>query len=62
MSYEFLTVRDVLDILGIARSTFDTWLHTNRGPRHTKMPNGAIRIRRADLEEWIDGLTRDGVA
>jgi predicted DNA-binding transcriptional regulator AlpA len=51
---EHLTIPALCDELGIARSTFYEWRATKRAPRCIKLPNGAIRIRRTDLESWLD--------
>jgi predicted DNA-binding transcriptional regulator AlpA len=50
----FLTVDDVCAELGIARSTFDDWRAKGRAPRCIKLPNGKLRIRRDDLEFWLN--------
>ncbi|MQA06849.1 MAG: helix-turn-helix domain-containing protein [Streptosporangiales bacterium] len=54
-----LTIDEVLQELSgddgrpLARSTFYRWLHTGRGPRTVKLPNGKRRIRRVDLDAWL---------
>ncbi|MDT9594866.1 helix-turn-helix domain-containing protein [Nocardioides zeae] len=49
-----LTVTDVCDELGVSRSTFYDWRAAGKAPRCIKLPNGALRIRRCDLDAWID--------
>jgi excisionase family DNA binding protein len=51
-----LTVREFCNELGISRSTFYEWRAKGRAPRCIKLPNGEIRIRRADFESWLDSL------
>jgi len=51
-----LTVQEVCAELGISRSTFYEWRAKGRAPRCLKLPNGEIRIRRADFERWLDSL------
>jgi len=51
-----LTVPDLCAELGIARSTFYEWRAKGRAPRCIKLPNGEIRIRRADFERWLEAL------
>ncbi|MFE7201904.1 helix-turn-helix transcriptional regulator [Pseudonocardia alni] len=51
-----LTVADLCTELGISRSTFYDWRAKGRAPRCIKLPNGEIRIRRADFEHWLDTL------
>lgn len=38
----------------MARSTFYDWRAAHKAPRCIKLPNGAIRIRRADLDRWLE--------
>jgi predicted DNA-binding transcriptional regulator AlpA len=49
-----LTVKQFCNELGIARSTFYEWRAKQRAPRCIKLPNGEIRIRRAEYERWLD--------
>jgi excisionase family DNA binding protein len=51
-----LTVQNLCAELGISRSTFYEWRAKGRAPRCIKLPNGEIRIRRADFESWLDAL------
>ncbi|AZS87269.1 DNA-binding protein [Streptomyces griseoviridis] len=48
-----LTVDDVCVELGIARSTFYEWRQKGRGPRCIRLPNGSLRVRRSDFENWL---------
>jgi predicted DNA-binding transcriptional regulator AlpA len=50
----YVTIDDVCADLDIARSTFHDWRAKKRGPRCIKLPNGAIRIRRTEYEQWLD--------
>jgi excisionase family DNA binding protein len=50
-----LTMAEVCEELNVSRSTFYAWRSTRRAPRCIKLPNGEIRIRRNDLEEWLQG-------
>jgi predicted DNA-binding transcriptional regulator AlpA len=56
-----LTLSEVYAELGIARSTFYQWRQLGRAPRCIKLPNGELRIRRADLDAWLEQHT-DGAA
>ncbi len=51
-----MTITDVCAELGIARSTFYDWRAARKAPLCIKLPNGDIRIRRADFERWLSGL------
>ncbi|MCM2392012.1 helix-turn-helix transcriptional regulator [Streptomyces albipurpureus] len=48
-----LTVDEVCGELQISRSTFYDWRQKRRGPRCIRLPNGSIRVRRSDLENWL---------
>jgi excisionase family DNA binding protein len=51
---QHLTIAELCEELAIARSTFYDWRAKGRAPRCIKLPNGEIRIRRSDLDSWID--------
>jgi excisionase family DNA binding protein len=51
-----LTIADVCVELGISRSTFYEWRTKGVAPKCIKLPNGEIRIRRDELERWLDTL------
>ncbi|MCW2772832.1 MAG: Helix-turn-helix domain protein [Nocardioides sp.] len=50
---QHLTVADLCEELGISKSTFYDWRAARKAPSCIKLPNGAIRIRRTDLERWL---------
>jgi predicted DNA-binding transcriptional regulator AlpA len=52
----WLTVDQLCTELQIARSTFYEWRAKGRAPKCHKLPNGDIRIRRADYERWLANL------
>ncbi len=52
----WMTIKELCEELGIARSSFDNWRLRGNAPRMTRLPNGEYRIRRADVEAWLDGL------
>lgn len=52
----FLTVADICEALGIARSTFYDWRAKGATPQMIKLPNGDLRIRATDFETWLEGL------
>nr|WP_202455198.1 helix-turn-helix domain-containing protein [Streptomyces sp. SID8367] len=49
-----LTLAEVCAELCISRSTFYDWRAKRRAPRCIKLPNGDLRIRRSDLDLWLD--------
>ncbi|MFJ5216174.1 helix-turn-helix transcriptional regulator [Streptomyces sp. NPDC088354] len=53
-SVGMLTLADVCEELKISRSTFYDWRQKRRAPRCIKLPNGDLRIRRSDLDHWLD--------
>ena len=50
---EKLTVGELCAELKVSRSTFYEWRQKGRGPRCIRLPNGDLRIRRPDLDEWL---------
>jgi excisionase family DNA binding protein len=53
---ERLTVAEVCAELKISRSTFYEWKAKGTAPRWRKLPNGELRISRADLDKWYEKL------
>ncbi|MEU8978563.1 helix-turn-helix domain-containing protein [Streptomyces sp. NPDC048309] len=51
---EKLTLTEVCEELKVSRSTFYDWRAKRRAPRCIKLPNGDLRIRRSDLDHWLD--------
>ena len=51
-----LTLAQLCEELQISRSTFYDWRAKGRAPRCIRLPNGDLRIRRADLDRWLDRL------
>lgn len=53
---KWLTVVQILDELGISRRTWQEWRAVGRTPKCYRLPNGQIRIKRIDLEAWLERL------
>jgi excisionase family DNA binding protein len=51
-----LTIADVCAELGIARSTFYDWRAARKAPHCFRLPNGGLRIRRSELDRWLESL------
>jgi excisionase family DNA binding protein len=51
-----LTVKELCAELGISRSTFYDWRAAHKAPTCYRLPNGDLRIRRTDLDTWLEGL------
>ena len=49
-----LTIPEVCEELHVSRSTFYDWRAKGKAPRCIKLPNGEIRVRRAELDRWLD--------
>jgi predicted DNA-binding transcriptional regulator AlpA len=53
-AHELLTIDEVRAMLRISRSTWNDWRAKGRAPRCTRLPNRALRVRRAELNRWLD--------
>lgn len=54
---QLLTLDQALDELGgVSRRTFFRWRELGRAPQCVKLPNGELRIWRADLYAWLSRL------
>jgi predicted DNA-binding transcriptional regulator AlpA len=51
-----LTIPEVCEELDISRSTFYDWRAKRKAPPCFKLPNGDLRIRKADFESWLSSL------
>lgn len=51
-----MTVAEFCDEMNISRSTFDDWRAKRRAPKCIRLPNGSLRIKRNDFEDWLDTL------
>ena len=49
-----LTVTELCQELAISKSTFYDWRAARKAPPCIKLPNGGIRIRRIDFEQWVE--------
>ncbi|MFF8727241.1 helix-turn-helix transcriptional regulator [Streptomyces sp. NPDC015171] len=49
-----LALAEVREELAVSCSTFYDWRAKRRAPRCIKLPNGDLRIRRSDLDHWLD--------
>ncbi|MEU9687139.1 helix-turn-helix transcriptional regulator [Amycolatopsis japonica] len=50
---EQLTIKEVCDLLKIARSTFSDWRDKGEAPPCTRLPNNQIRVSRSALNRWL---------
>jgi predicted DNA-binding transcriptional regulator AlpA len=49
-----LTLAEVLEELDVPKSTFFRWKAIGKAPQTIKYPNGSLRVRRRDLDAWLD--------
>ena len=43
-----------LEELNVAKSTFYDWRTKGTAPRCIRLPNGDLRIRRSELDRWME--------
>jgi excisionase family DNA binding protein len=55
-----LTTMEAAAYLNVSRRTLSRWLAEGIGPPSIKLPSGARRYRRADLDRWIAEHRADG--
>lgn len=53
-----LDVAAVCAELGVTRSTWDKWRARRVGPKTVTLPNGSLRVRRSDLDVWLEERAR----
>lgn len=50
---QMLKLPEVLTEIGMSRAAFYRMRARGLAPRLIKLPNGQLRVRRADLDNWI---------
>ncbi|MEU1786235.1 helix-turn-helix domain-containing protein [Streptomyces sparsogenes] len=53
---EMLSIPEVIEESGVPRATFYRWRSCKKGLKSSKLPNGAVRIRRSELNRWLESL------
>lgn len=51
-----LKLPDVLAELNMSRAAFYRLRARGQAPRLIKLPNGELRVRRTDLDDWLNGF------
>jgi len=54
MAQQWVTIQQVMEELGVARSTIDKWRRDGNFPKFRKYPNGSLRVEQAAVESWRD--------
>ncbi|MFG2737902.1 helix-turn-helix transcriptional regulator [Streptomyces harbinensis] len=54
-----LKLSEVLQSIRMSRAGFYRMRSRGQAPRLHKLPNGHIRVRRADLDAWLETLTEN---
>ncbi|MFG2652703.1 helix-turn-helix transcriptional regulator [Streptomyces sp. NPDC048436] len=49
---QMLKLPEVLTEIGMSRAAFYRMRARGQAPRLRKLPNGQLRVRRADLDDW----------
>ncbi len=57
-----MTVDQLCDYIGVARSTLYDWHAKGAAPRSIKLPNGGRRYLLDDVDAFLDARTDDGGA
>jgi hypothetical protein len=52
---EYLTEKEVAEILRTSLSTTRKWRHRGDYPTHKKLPNGSVLVTPRDFQLWVDG-------
>jgi predicted DNA-binding transcriptional regulator AlpA len=53
---DLLTVPELCAELNISRNTFQRWRTLRIGPSAIRLPNGSLRFRRAEVQDWLLAL------
>jgi len=55
-SPQMLKLPEVLTEIGMSRAAFYRMRARGQAPRLVKLPNGRLRVRRNDLDDWLSNL------
>ncbi|GHF42549.1 excisionase [Streptomyces mashuensis] len=50
-----LKLADVLEELGMSRAAFYRMRARGKAPKCIRLPNGHLRFRRTDVDQWLTG-------
>ncbi|MFK0174148.1 helix-turn-helix transcriptional regulator [Streptomyces sp. NPDC090306] len=55
-SPKMLKLPEVLEEIDMSRAAFYSMRARGQAPRLVKLPNGHLRFRRSDLDDWLNSL------
>jgi len=56
---KLIPLAEFLEMMGIARSTYNDWHAKGRAPRRIKLPNGQICFRPSEIDRWLEQLEQE---
>jgi prophage regulatory protein len=56
---EFLSFKDIMDKLSIARSTIDRWEKEGNFPRRIKISANKVRWKSTEISEWLRNKVKE---
>ncbi|RLL68384.1 helix-turn-helix domain-containing protein [Streptomyces sp. Z26] len=59
---QMLKLPEVLSELGMSRAAFYRMRARGKAPKLIKLPNGQLRVRRSDLDDWLGNCEEDMAA
>ena len=51
---KWLKLKEVLEQIGVSRSTFDMWRAAGTAPRTYILPSGQLRFKQDEVDAWLD--------
>jgi len=55
-SKQWMTLADISEELDVSMDTLYKWRAKGEFPVSVRLPNGQVRVRRSDFDEWLEGL------
>lgn len=52
---QWLTTPEVCDLLQVSADTFAKWRAKRVAPPARRLPNGSLRFRLDEVEDWLEG-------
>jgi predicted DNA-binding transcriptional regulator AlpA len=51
---KWLKLSEVLEQIGVSRSTFDMWRAAGNAPPTYVLPSGQLRYKQGEVDEWLE--------